>query len=149
MAWHRPHTLRRNPQHEQRLQDGLRLGGLEDPSDIRGGNVVSAFRPFTAREALLAIAAESNAIGVSDPVFRANARELARLGLDHTAIENYELTDQLADQLAEAHKLLREIRKGTTIQDGDPPEFIEHVHEIDQALALPPDLEAMVERRIG
>jgi hypothetical protein len=46
----------------------------------------------------------------------------------------------LADRLAVAHRLLREIREGT--------ELAVIAGEIEDALALPSDLEAMVERRL-
>jgi hypothetical protein len=99
---------------------------------------VVQFRPLTAREALLAIRARRT-LGV-DP-------ELERLiseGLDRSGIENFELTDLLADRLAEAHKVLRETR--TEIVNSRTSRS--SVNRIDEALALPPDLEAMVERRL-
>jgi hypothetical protein len=114
-------------------------------SDVR-------LRPYTAREALLAILAESEE--VDDSLARANAEELARQGLDRTAPENFELTDQLADRLAEAHRVLLEIQGRYPTSRQDKPAVREFVDDklkfsIDAALALPPDLEAMVERRIG
>jgi hypothetical protein len=72
--------------------------------------------------------------GVSDDDFR----RVAVAGLQPSA--TFELTDELADRLAVAHRLLREIREGT--------ELAVIAGEIEDALALPPDLEAMVERRL-
>lgn len=61
---------------------------------------------------------------------------VAKAGLDRTEPINFELSDQLADRLAEAHALLREIAT-------------KHVEprRLQEVLSLPPDLETMVERR--
>lgn len=91
------------------------------------------FEPLTAREALLAIRARRS-FGV-DP-------ELERLidaGLSRTGMENFELTDQLADRLADAHKLLRDI-------DIEGDKWAPLARDI---LILPPDLETIIERRLG
>lgn len=103
--------------------------------------------PLTAREALLAIllVIQDDHKQVSGypshlETLRAIERQ-AREGLDRRSMENFELSDQLADRLASAHKLLAEIRENGR---DDPGTF---AGDIDQALALPPDLEAMIERR--
>jgi hypothetical protein len=97
--------------------------------------------PMTAREALLEI---RRFLASGDLTANANGSaldQIAKGGLSRTAPPNFELSDQLADRLAEAHKILRELREG-----GDVAKLS---GEIDGALALPPDLEAMVERRLG
>lgn len=96
-------------------------------------------RPQTAREALLELRGWARRQGAARNGCEYVAA-IADAGLAQTGIANYEWSDQLADRLAEAHKLLREIREGT--------EMATLSGEIDQALALPPDLESMVERRI-
>jgi hypothetical protein len=103
--------------------------------------------PLTAREALLAIllVIQDDHRQVSGypshlETLRAIERQ-AREGLDRRGMENFELSDQLADRLAEAHAALRE--SGNWETDHETAEMIA------KALALPPDLEAMVERRIG
>jgi hypothetical protein len=101
--------------------------------------------PMTAREALLAIQLVNDADDrqVSGyPTHLETMRAIFRLtevGLDRIAPPNFELTDQLADRLAEAHGLLARVANG---------EYVEH-REIHEVRTLPPDLEAMVERRIG
>lgn len=91
---------------------------------------------MTAREALLEIRRRL----ASSPVpALAEVDEIAVAGLNGSGADNFELTDQLADRLAEAHRLLRQLDRDGKIEHG----------EVLEALALPPDLEAMVERRIG
>lgn len=97
------------------------------------------FYPRTAREALLEI--RRLAAGMTKPIATTAFDEVAAEGLARTAPENYELTDQLADRLAEAHKVLAELRDGGA-------DIARLSGEIDEALALPPDLEAMIERRM-
>ena len=105
------------------------------------------FEPLTAREALLAIrylVARQH----TESDFEADCDKidlLAIAGLDRQEPPNFELTDQLADRLAKAHKLLRGLQDAA-LQPGSDAELIA---QIPAALALPPDLEAMVERRIG
>jgi hypothetical protein len=70
---------------------------------------------------------------------------IAKAGLDRTSPPNFELTDQLADRLAEAHEVLRKL----VDMAPEGPEERDLVDSAAEALALPPDLEAMVERRIG
>lgn len=125
----------------QRALEGEERSGVKLPFD-----------PLTAREALLAIRVESASTSGSPSAIIYNIARLAEAGLDRNGIENFELTDQLADRLAEAHGVLQEIRdlvKGDTIESnpltGRNPMLDV---EIDSALALPPDLETMVERRM-
>lgn len=95
-----------------------------------------ALDPLTAREALLEIRRRL----ASQPVpALMEIDSLALAGLDRGGMENFELSDQLADRLAEAHKLLREFSGGAD----------DAFDQIEGVLALPPDLETMVERRIG
>jgi hypothetical protein len=93
----------------------------------------------TPREGLLTILAELNG-GMTEPPANVmqRIREHAAEGL--TGREDYRTTDALADRLAEATKLLSEVREGTelAVLSGD----------IDQALSFPPDLEMMIERRM-
>lgn len=103
---------------------------------------------LTAREALfairLAVQDVNQGAGNAREIMRAGLDEVSQLaveGLRHTGMVNFELSDQLADRLAEAHKVLRELREG----GGDVADLS---GEIDEALALPPDLEAMVDRRL-
>ena len=102
------------------------------------------FEPLTPREALLEIRRQATLISL-DTVeavarFQDEVSRLADAGLDYPNIRGgYELSDQLADRLAQAHKLLGEIQEGT--------EYAVISGEIAEALALPPDLEAMIERR--
>jgi hypothetical protein len=100
------------------------------------------FEPQTAREALLAIRKAAAEVHADSDVHEVSCQidRLALEGLQRTGPINFELSDQLADRLAEAHKLLREVLETEVGSMGGA---------IDQALALPPDLEAMVERRIG
>lgn len=112
--------------------------------------------PLTAREALFAIvgAAKQNNLGAAIK----DVQELAETGLHAQGMVNFELTDQLADRLAEAHKLLADLRDSgmldpdTLAEGGDPDGLTlgrKLVGRVGEVLALPPDLEAMVERRIG
>jgi hypothetical protein len=94
---------------------------------------------LTAREALFAIKGAAKQPNVGAAI--EEVRELADEGLRRTGIVNFELSDQLADRFAAAYKLLRELREG-----GDVATLS---GEIDEALALPPDIEAMVDRRTG
>jgi hypothetical protein len=99
--------------------------------------------PQTAREALLEI--RRLAATITKPVSTAAFEEVAREGLARTEPINFELTDQLADRLAEAHKALVLVKEHLygKLPDGDNE--IEGI--ISEALSLPPDLETMVERR--
>lgn len=111
---------------------------------------VVEIRPRTAREALFeirrVIAAKSPvASQVADEVIR-NLDAMAVDGLASRGIENFELSDQLADRLAEAHKVLREFQEvGRT----GPRDYSAVAEQVAEVLALPPDLEEMVNRRIG
>lgn len=102
-----------------------------------------SFRPLTAREALLEIRRLAEPPISRGPLKMETIRAIdaaASAGLDCTGLENFETADQLADRLAEAHKVLREVPKDWRRS---------RMGEVEGALALPPDLEAMVERRIG
>lgn len=103
------------------------------------------FEPLTAREALLEIRRQINGYETM-----AEIDEIAQAGLDRTDPANFELTDHLADRLAEAHKVLRGIVEGHD-QARPGRSFLtdEFADVLRGVLALPPDLEAMVERRIG
>lgn len=105
--------------------------------------------PATAREALLQIRLEV-AQAVIDSEICGRIDHICRQGLNLSGMSNFELTDQLADRLAEAHNLLKGVVEGFeegAAKGNDPfsPEFKAKFYE---ALALPPDLEAMIERRI-
>lgn len=93
--------------------------------------------PQTAREALLEI--RRLAATITKPVSTAAFEEIALEGLARTEPINFELTDQLADRLAEAHGLLQRLL--------GPRQEWPVSTEIAEALSLPPDLETMVEGR--
>lgn len=96
-------------------------------------------RPMSAREALYAIRVILAEIDSDSDVWEVGHKIhlLADNGLDQSAMTNFELSDHLADRLAEAHALLRSCKQGQV-----------PLSDIDAVLALPPDLEAMVERRM-
>jgi len=101
-------------------------------------------RPLTAREALWLIRYE-----IAQPVLDSETSQrldrIAAQGLDLSQPQNFELSDQLADRLAEAHGLLARLQH---VELRSPSEGLDLRGDIAGALALPPDLEAMVERRI-
>lgn len=101
-----------------------------------------SLRPQTAREALLEIRRLAATIDPAKLVSLEAFDEVAREGLERRSPIDFELSDQLADRLAEAHKVLRELRDGGA-------DIARLSGEIDEAIVLPPDLEAMIERRIG
>ena len=100
--------------------------------------------PTTAREALLAIYGqardESNDRRAPEEVYEVIA-DLSKRGLDRTAMVNFEFSDQLAERLAKALKLLGEIRDGT--------EMAALSGDIDSVLALPPDIAAKIDLYTG
>lgn len=99
-----------------------------------------SFKPMTAREALLEI--RRRIARFPGRRFELDGLdEVARLGLDNSATPDFELTDQLADRLAKAIKALREM-PGWEVDEATS-------NLVAEALTLPPDIEAMVERRIG
>lgn len=109
-----------------------------------------SLRPQTAREALLEIRRLAATIAPSQLVSFEAFDEVAREGLERSGPVNFELSDQLADRLAEAHSLLGEMRNSVTFQSIEPGSPAESLFErMNRALSLPPDLESMVERRIG
>lgn len=71
--------------------------------------------------------------------------ELARVGLEETGRNDFHTIDQLADRLAEAHEVLQKLVDIAP----EGPEERSLVDSAAEVLALPPDLEAMVERRLG
>jgi len=97
--------------------------------------------PLSAREALLCIRVELGDVHGDTDLWHLRDRIEAMVlrGLNQTAPPNFELTDQLADRLAEAHGVLMDAKIG-----GKVP-----TDRVNEVLALPPDLEAMVERRLG
>lgn len=101
------------------------------------------FDPASPREALLEIRRLYAAAGVSDDLLELLTRidGIAQAGLNWRAPQNFELNDELGDRLAKALKVLDEVRA-----TGDVAALS---GEIDEALVLPPDMEAMVERRVG
>jgi len=97
---------------------------------------------MTAREALLEIRRRLATSPVPALAEVAEVDDLVATGLDREGLENFELSDQLADRLAAALDFCRKIQGGHY-----EPESLSA--ELASVLALPPDLEAMVERRIG
>jgi hypothetical protein len=102
------------------------------------------FYPLTAREALLAIRMKVAEFPVSSD-FLSHIDHIAAEGLGRRAMGDFTLTDQLADRLAEAHEVLQKLVDTAP----ESPEQRDLVGSAAEALSLPPDLEAMVERRIG
>lgn len=100
------------------------------------------FEPVSPREALLAIkfARLGQEDLTADPDFDLIVA-YADAGLSRRSPANFELSDQLADRLAKALKVLSEVRESGDVAalSGD----------INECLVLPPDIEAMVERRVG
>lgn len=85
--------------------------------------------PKTPREALMMIRH-----AVADPTSPVSL--LAEEGLKGNV--DFNDIDRIGDALAQAHKVLRAVKKGRA-----------HLMDVNAALSLPPDLEMMVERRIG
>lgn len=105
----------------------------------------SPFYPQTAREALLEIRRILG--GDKTPTLHDLARveSIASLGLKQTGPGNFEFGDREADALGDAHHVLRAV----AALEPDSPLPIEVRNGARSALTLPPDLEAVVERRIG
>lgn len=103
------------------------------------------FHPQTAREALLEIRRLYVAGGITDDLLRLLKQidATAELGLERREPINFEMSDELGDRLAEAHKALRRICD----EIDDPGGCAAGI--ANEVLGLPPDLEAIVERRIG
>lgn len=101
-------------------------------------------RPLTAREALWLIRYE-----LAQPILDSETSQrldrIAAQGLDLSQPENFTLSDQLADRLAEAHALLGQLQH---VELPSPAQGLNLRGAIAEALALPPDLDSMVERRI-
>jgi hypothetical protein len=101
-------------------------------------------RALTAREALWLIRYE-----LAQPILDSETSQrldrIAAQGLDLSSPQNFELSDQLADRLAEAHGLLARLQH---VELPSPAQGLNVRSEIAGVLALPPDLEAMVERRL-
>jgi hypothetical protein len=111
--------------------------------------------PQTAREALYEVRRRCELMRGSDDIRYLHTSDaevalthlrainaVAKAGLDRTEPINFELSDQLADRLAEAHQLLSEIRGSDSVA------IRGWWGKIDEALSLPPDLETIVERRV-
>lgn len=109
------------------------------------------FVPHTPREALLAIRAECRGIHSDSDPFEVGTHvdRLAEDGLRPSGPATYELTDQLAERLAEAHHILLGLKEGYEDAAAEGVDFFseEVKAKFAQALALPPDLEAMIELR--
>lgn len=105
------------------------------------------FHPQTAREALFEIRRLYAGSRITDDVLALLKKidGIAELGLERREPFNFEQTDELGDRLAEAHKVLRKVPK-LGKQNLAPAELGD---EAAEALVLPPQLEAVVERRIG
>jgi hypothetical protein len=100
------------------------------------------FHPQTAREALFEIRRLYAAGSITDDLLKLLKQidETAELGLERREPINFELGDDLGDCLAEAHKVLREVAShGTGLI----------ARRADEVLVLPPQIEVVVERRIG
>lgn len=96
--------------------------------------------PQTAREALFEIRRQAAEVHLDTDVdtFSCAIDKTALEGLAHTHPINFELSDETADRLAEALKLLQRVREeGVT----------ELAAEIAEQLVLPPQIEAMMDRR--
>lgn len=109
---------------------------------------MSDLRPQTAREALFEVRRRAAEVHVDTDAsdFACEVDKVALEGLDRREPINFELTDELADRLAEAHAILRGLRQQNI---GAFSQGVDLNGKIDEALALNPGLETMVERRIG
>lgn len=105
--------------------------------------------PLTAREALLLILHVLDN-QVASGGLRPRVRSVAEQGLKRDEPPNFELTDELADRLAEAHKVLRGLVDGHD-QARPGRSFLtdQFANELRGVLMLPSSLKAMVDRRIG
>jgi hypothetical protein len=108
----------------------------------------ASLRPRTAREALLEIR-RLCALELTDAASLVALDEVARDGLACDGLADFELTDRLADRLAEAHDLLRGRLEGIEDAEAEGRFSPQFMAKLRGALALPPDLEVMVERRRG
>lgn len=98
--------------------------------------------PQTAREALLEI---RRIVKNAEPSHLASWIDVvAEEGLIRQAPFDFELSDHLADRLAEAHQLLKDLLEVATSHTNDA----EFIAKIPAVLSLPPDLEETVERRM-
>jgi hypothetical protein len=100
-------------------------------------------RPATAREALFQIRLEL-AQPILDAETAARIDRMCVQGLDLSAMSNFELVDQIADRYAKAYWLLDRLKTGDF---GRISTGLDLRGEIAEALVLPPDLEAMMDRR--
>src|SRR4051794_16787725 len=96
-------------------------------------------RDLKAREALWLIRYE-----LAQPILDSETSQrldrIAAQGLDLSSPQNFELSDQLADRLAEAHDLLSKLQG---VELPSPSAGLDLRGRIAGVLALPPDLEAM------
>jgi hypothetical protein len=99
--------------------------------------------PQTAREALLEIRRVAAEVHLDTDAgdLGCQVDRVALEGLHKGGPINFEWPDQLADRLAPALKILSELRAGTDVATLSG--------EIDEVLTLPPDIETVVERRVG
>jgi hypothetical protein len=106
------------------------------------------FRPLTAREALLEIrrVCESVHVDIDSGDLATSIELVAMKGLERNSLENFELVDQLADRLGEAHQMLKAI--AYQVETGGLTGPATAAFDVGAVLSLPPDLEAMVERRL-
>jgi hypothetical protein len=105
---------------------------------------VSEIEIRTPREALMAIRCECRGIHADSDATEVGAaiNRLAEDGLVSGRPDTFEYTDRLTDRLAEAHRVLGMVKEYLygKLPDGDR----EIEGEINQALALPPDIEASI-----
>lgn len=102
------------------------------------------FHPQTAREALFEIRLRIAEMPSREDIITPGELDaIAALGLERREPFNFELGDEVGDRLAEAHRVLRRVDK-----EGFP-DNTDLEGEVAEALVLPPQLEAIVERRIG
>lgn len=103
------------------------------------------FQPLTAREALIEIRLQL-AKPIPDGETRNRIERLCKVGLGLNGMENFTLSDRLADRLAEAHDILAALQAQNV---GSISQGMDLRSKIAETLALPPDLEGMIERRKG
>lgn len=121
------------------FEQGREKGREEGAANVAGPG--DRLYPQTAREALLEIRRRAAFVHVDLDVtdFGEAINRVALEGLARTEPINFELSDQLADRLAEAHGVLQRLL--------GPTREWPISTEITAALALPPDLETIVKRR--
>jgi hypothetical protein len=100
-------------------------------------------RPATAREALFQVRLE-----LGQPILDSETCQrldrICREGLDLSGMSNFELVDQVTDRYAKAYWLLERVQRADL---SSIPDQADLRGEIGDALVLPPDIEAMMDRR--